>query len=357
MFVPFQVYLAECSDAHIRSISMNTSFVALSVGILIVYWLGSNFHWHLIALYNVILPAMAFIALYLSPESPIWLVRNGRLDDALVSAKWLRGNAIIAGAEIKEISNRIENEENIKLGFWKELRAHSSLKPFVILNILIVLINLSGSYLFVFYAVDIVAGLDKSIDSFKLAIVTAGIRLIVNIIFCPLFYYIKRRPIFIFSGLTAGVGILLLAIHLYVSENRNKDLTEIQLDYFLMLIYIAFSTTFMIAPGFMIGELLSSKVRARTAGYLNANYSLSFFIFAKFLPYVNTYFKVYTVFFIFGLASLVSTFLIYLFIPETKGQSLNEIEDYFKQEHWMYRKQIASGRAKIKMGLIENNSS
>lgn len=358
-----QVYLAECSDPYIRSVSLNISYVALSLGVVLVYWLGSVFHWHSIALFNISLPILSYIALYFSPESPVWLVRNNRVDEALTTMTWLRGNNQMAIEEIKEISRRIEHERiidsknNKKLGFCDELRAHGSLKPFLAINVFIILMTLGGGYLFVIYAVDIVAGLDKSIDSFKVTTLCGLIRLIINILFCPLFYYVKRRPIYIVSGVGAGISVLLLGGHLYACENRDKSSMEVYFDCFLMLTFIALSTTFTVAPTFMIGELLPSKVRARIAGYLHANYGFTFFVFGKFLPLVSACYKIYTVFLIFGLATLVSTLLVFLFLPETKDKTLNQIEDYFKHTNWIYSKRRFEECSQLANAeLMEKNS-
>lgn len=354
-----QVYLGECTDAYIRSISINFTIVAISMGVLIVYWLGSFLHWHLIALYVIVLPVVSLLLLYILPESPAWLIRNQRINEAIKTMNWLRGDNDIARNEINEISTRIENENKIvsaeKLSFWTELKKYSAYQPFLIINLVIILINLSGSYLFVFYAVDIISGLGQSIDALSIAIYTACIRLIVNIIFCPLFYYVKRRPIFIISGLGSGISIISLALHLYWNEGKEKQSAGIYTDYVLLLIYIALSTAYMVAPSFLIGELLPSKVRARSAAYIYAAYSSSFFICAKFLLIVNIYLKVYGIFLIFGVAMLVTAFLIYLFVPETKGKTLNQIEDYYKRERWIYRGFKLENSQNIELSLISSN--
>lgn len=83
--------LGEVAEPRLRGFLAGSIFVSYSMGILIVYALGSVLEWHTVAGLAVILPLASLVAFTLLPESPVWLARNKRLDEARTALFWLRG--------------------------------------------------------------------------------------------------------------------------------------------------------------------------------------------------------------------------------------------------------------------------
>lgn len=92
----------------------------------------------------------------------------------------------------------------------------------------------------------------------------------------------------------------------------------------------------MVMPGVMVGELLPAQIRGRVAELLFTAFNLFFFIVAKIFPYVSQRLKSHGVFLLFGMASFGASFIMYLFLPERKGKTLGEIEDYFRERNWFW---------------------
>ncbi|PSN29296.1 hypothetical protein C0J52_27877 [Blattella germanica] len=74
-----------------RGLLGSIPYVSYSLGILIVYALGATLHWQTVAWLATILPIMSLISFLLLPESPVWLVRNDRVEEASKALNWLRG--------------------------------------------------------------------------------------------------------------------------------------------------------------------------------------------------------------------------------------------------------------------------
>ena len=47
--------------------------------------------WHILAYVCTIVPLLTFIGVIFSPESPVWLVANGKLNEADRASNWLNG--------------------------------------------------------------------------------------------------------------------------------------------------------------------------------------------------------------------------------------------------------------------------
>ena len=75
-----------------RGLLSSIPYVSYSMGIFVVYVLGATLHWQTVAWLATILPVLSFLSFILLPESPVWLVRNNRVEEAGKALKWLRGS-------------------------------------------------------------------------------------------------------------------------------------------------------------------------------------------------------------------------------------------------------------------------
>ena len=99
-------------------------------------------YWRQVALLSTAAPAVAFLLIWTSPESPVWLVLRGRLEEASTSLARLWGH---------QMSDRLEELTTTQMGSTKyrggisRMRDPEVWKPFLIVNITFVLQSLTGS--------------------------------------------------------------------------------------------------------------------------------------------------------------------------------------------------------------------
>lgn len=195
---------------------------------------------------------------------------------------------------------------------------------------------LSGTYLIVFYAVDIISEFGTDVNSMTAAVYTAVTRLLFTVTACFMLYHLNRRTLSILSGFGSGLSTTILAIFTYSRLGQPKSSADTVVPAICILCYIAANTNFMIMPGVMVGELLPAQIRGRVAGYIFTGFNFFFFVVAKVFPYVSQRLKSHGVFMMFGIASFGASLVMYLFLPETKGKTLGEIEDYFQEKNWFW---------------------
>lgn len=357
-FLLFQVLLAEIAEPHLRGLLIGVPFVSYSLGILLVYALGSFLHWRKVAWAGTILPVLSFVAIALTPETPVYLARNNKLQKAAKALHWLRGCPIQAKRELVQLIIRFRNEtqEGNNGGIWASLAEIPLIKPLVIINGFHILQILSGTYLVVFYAVDIISDMGGSdINTMQAAVLTAVVRLVFTCLYCFLLLAMPRRMMVIGSGIGSGLSCLAIAIFMYVRMDALKTSMDTYVMAVFILIYIGANTGFMTMPGIMIGELLPAKIRGQIAGYLFTVFNLMLFGVAKAFPYVKEVFKTQGLFLIFGVASFGASLLVYLMLPETKGRTLHDIEDYFQQRNWFWVNRRVQ-RVKGEVGMEEEGT-
>ncbi|XP_058129073.1 facilitated trehalose transporter Tret1-2 homolog [Anopheles ziemanni] len=346
---PAQVLLAEIAEPRLRGLLVGAPFVSYSMGILLVYALGSQLHWRAVAWGGTVLPLLSFLALFFAPESPVWLARNGQPKRASDALTWLRGCPAQAKQELHKLIERFEEEQQQNNGspqsFWRSLSEISIIKPLVIINGFHALQILSGTYLVVFYAVDIISDLGGSdINSIQAAVLTAIVRLAFTFLYCFLLLAMPRRTMVTLSGLGSGISCIAIAAFMYIRAGEQKTTLDMYIAAALILVYIGANTGFLTMPGILIGELLPAKIRGQIAGYLFTIFNLLLFGVAKGFPYAKAALKTQGLFLVFGCASFGASLLLFLLLPETKGRTLHDIEDYFQQRNWLWmsRKRVAT---------------
>lgn len=255
-----------------------------------------------------------------------------------------------AERETEELVSRIQNENsqhtmynsngsllNSTQTYFKMLLKPQVLKPFIIINIFNIMQTLSGTYLVVFYAVDIISHIgDGYIDNFLAAVLTAGVRFLFSIVASILLAIIGRRTLAMGSGLGTAITAITLGSYMYYCDSVGSEYS-IEIPAACLLLYVAVNTVgFMVLPGIMLGELFPAKIRGMLGGVTFMIFHLTLFAAAKTFPLIKNSIGIQGVFFLFGISSLVASVFIYLSLPETKGRTLSQIEDYFLEKNLLW---------------------
>nr|CAI5829237.1 unnamed protein product [Callosobruchus analis] len=363
-----QVFIGEISEPHLRGIFSSGPFASYSFGILLVYALGFLLHWREVAGLSAIPPVTALAIYFFLPESPVWLVRRGRIEEAKASMLWLRGGDLSkAKEETEQLIHRCKVDLQEERATLTILLQPEVLKPLLIVNCFNVAQILSGTYLIVFYAVDILRHVQggERVNHFLAAVLTACVRFLFSIMAGVLLTLIGRRTLAISSAFGTGVSATLLAIILLATTpNRYFFKFTISnclgLDYIpalLILVYVASNTMgFMILPGVLVSELFPAKIRGLVGGLSFMIFNLLLFAVAKVFPLTKSYIGVSGVFWIFGGVSFVACVFLWLTLPETKALSLAQIEDYFKTESLLWgrssrRHRWSDSEAQLKLSV------
>ncbi len=324
------VYISEISPANARGWQASLYQLAITIGILSAYLVdyafagNENWRWMLgLAAIPGVLLGLGMIAL---PETPRWLLERGRVEDARKVLRRIRGNANI-DAEFKQIQNTLSL--GTERGRFSDLLS-PAIRPALILGIgLAIFQQVTGINTVIYYAPHIIqtAGISSASGAI---LATAGIGLvnvIMTVVSMLLIERAGRRPLLLTGivGMIVSLGVLGLAFQL---SSRSTTLAWVAVV--TLMAYVA-SFAISLGPIFwlLIAEIYPLRIRGLASGTAaTSNWAANLLVSLTFLSLVQALGPSWT-FWLYGLLAIAAWIFSYYLVPETKGRTLEEIE-----EHW-----------------------
>ncbi|KAI7897246.1 general substrate transporter [Mucor mucedo] len=351
------VYQAELSPPKSRGAHVAFEASLLTVGVGIAYWLEyglyfvqGEFAWRFPLAFQMVFAIILGIASFILPESPRWLQAHGHEEECkmVLARLWSEGdvNHPRCIAEHNEISEGIELERREGVSSYLELFKKGKMN-----NRYRVLLGMGGQFIQQFGGINVISYYLTDVFmqagmSTEKAMLMAGVDSIIYFIgSATAIFTIERlgRRWLMYAGLLGQAATLLIVggcQHL-VEETSTKlpDGTTLvgnqaasnTVVAFVMIYNFVFGAAWLGLAWLYPSEIFSTGLRAKGNSMSTAANWLGNFIVAMIAPVLFEYAKYWT-FLLFGLLNIVFLIPIYLWYPETKGKSLEEIEVLFATE-------------------------
>ena len=320
------VYIAEIAPSKNRGTLVSLNQLAIVIGILAAYiinWqlakLGdSSWRWMLAV---AAIPSIAFlIGLLIIPESPRWLIGKGRAREGEQILTRIFG-AQAAREQAQAIQHAAAGEE----GSWREVFAPEMRKRLTVGVALAIFCQVTGINTVLYYGSIIVSehfpGQSTGVALAANVIIGLANLLFTIVAMVYLDRWGRRAILMIASG---GMGVALTA--LVIGLNIHGAPAAFILG--SILVYVSFFALGMgPGPWLIISEIFPTKIRGRAASVAtSALWSGTLVVTFTFLSLVNALGLAGT-FAIYGTLSFICLFYIWKSVPETKGKTLEEIQE------------------------------
>ncbi|CAG9560690.1 unnamed protein product [Danaus chrysippus] len=334
---PARVYTCEVSQPHLRGMLGALASVGVSTGVLIQYVIGSITTWNVLAGVSAIVPIVSLLGMILLPETPNYLLTQDKKDKAESSLAKLRGSTCNLQEEIDKMitfkeKNHVEPLKTSK-EIIKAILSPSALKPFGILALYFFIYQWCGVNTITFYAIEVFEASGASLDKYYLTISMGILRVVFTVVGCILCRRCGRRPLTFVSAFGCGSTMITLSVYMYYVQYWNNNNIPPQHSWIpiaAIYLFTVFCTLgYLIVPWIMIGEVYPTQVRGIIGGMTTCAAHLSIFTVVKTFPYLKHALYDYGTFGLYGAMSIAGMVFFYFFLPETKGRTLQEIEDYF----------------------------
>jgi MFS transporter, SP family, galactose:H+ symporter len=326
------VYISEVSPADARGWTVSLFQLAITIGILLAYVVDYAFAkseaWRWMFGISLVPAAIFAIGMYFLPESPRWLVRNGDPTRARAILARIRATSNV-DAELKEIEQSFAQSE--QHGNWRDLLS-PTLRPALIVGIgLAIFQQVTGINTVIYYAPLIIQSAGVSSASGAI-LATAGIgavNVLMTIVSMWLIDRIGRRPLLLtgIAGMVVTLGVLGWAFHSNVRSEALSWLAVIS-----MMVYVA-SFAISLGPIFwlLIAEIYPLQVRSSSEGLAATfNWGSNLLVSLTFLTLLQGIGAPKT-FWLYGLCAIGAWIFSYSLVPETKGRTLEQIEQFWRK--------------------------
>jgi sugar porter (SP) family MFS transporter len=331
------MYIAEISPKRARGALVTLNQLMITIGILVSYitdYLLSDDanpqSWRWMFLVGFVPALVLLTGMIFLPETPRWLISKGRRDE---------GKAVLLKVEDPSIFDQTLAEldkeisaERMRSSDWKEVFRPWLRAPLIITIGIFFFQQFSGVNTIIYYSPIIfkMAGIISNTGSILPAIIIGAVNVAACFISILLLDKVGRRKLYLvgISGMIPSLA--LLGACFYFKEQLGASLPVFAvLSIVCFIIFIAIS----LAPlgWLLISEVFPLNVRGvgMSIGSLS-HWGFNAIIAFTFLKLVNGL-GVDVTFWLYGLVCLAGLFWGYYFIPETKGRSLEEIEQHWRE--------------------------
>ncbi|PKU87085.1 polyol transporter 5-like [Dendrobium catenatum] len=341
------VYTAEISPASARGFLATFPEIFINVGVLSGYisnfalsGLPEHISWRVMFLVGAIPPILIFAGvLIVMPESPRWLVMQGRLEEAAAVLAKTSDSPEEAALRLEEIKSAAADEEHGHgKGVWRELL----LRPTpVVRRIVIAAVGIhffqqaSGMDTVGLYSPRIFekAGITGRQKKLGASVAMGFIKTIFILVATFFLDRVGRRPLLLISAGGMILSFLALASTLLAIDRRGEG------EKSKAALGVSIAAVLSLMASFSIGlgpitwvyssEIFPLRLRAQgvslgagTNRVISGVLTMSFISLYKAISISGT-------FFLDAGIAMIGWFFFYFFLPETKGRSLEEMEKLF----------------------------
>lgn len=343
------LYISEFAPAKLRGRLVTLYQLAITIGILCAYFSNASllkvsthayqsstlhssfFDW--IFIHHVwrgmlgvgTLPALVFlICLFFIPESPRWLMMKGHEEQARKLLAKVNEEAVVK-REVISIKDSFKNEK----GNLSELLSPTYRVALIIGLLLPFLSQVSGINAIIYYGPRILDEAGFTLGHAFGGQVTIGI---VNVLFTfvAIFTVDKwgRKPLLLLGVSMAIIALITIGILFQLHVQKGPWIL------LLILLYIAsFAFSFGPVCWVIIGEIFPTSIRGRAMALGTLSLWIGNFFVGLLTPIMLDGIGPAGTFWIFAILCSPTLWLTWKLIPETKGKSLEDIEQFWKDRN------------------------
>ena len=319
------LYISEMAPARIRGALVSLNQLAITVGIVVAYFVDYAFaaseSWRWMFA-SAVLPAIALlIGMIFLPESPRWLARKGFRDRALENFRRL-GRGEEAEAELAEVEGALQEEPE---GFGILFRPGFRVAVLVGIG-LAIFQQITGVNTIIYYSPAILQM--SGYPSAKAAILAAAIigvaNVLITLVSMALVDSLGRRFLLLLSTAGMGVALALMGAAFYRKAASTVVFYEV----------IAYIVSFGIGLGpvmwLLISEIYPTKIRGKAMSLATLSvWGSNWIVAVTFLSLLHHSGPAQT-FWLYACICVAAFIFCYVFVPETKGRSLEAIEHHWR---------------------------
>jgi MFS transporter, SP family, arabinose:H+ symporter len=325
------LYISEIAPARIRGRLVSFNQLANCVANLVIFAVSAvvtavnsqawnvDYGWRLIFIIGII-PAILLVSLLrFIPESPRWLVQQGRMEDARVALDKLTSTDEDARTSLESIRSALDVEEKPRIAELFQPRYRRTL---TITTVVALFQQFTGITAVFYYAPQIFKsagfGGNASIQS---TVLVGGALVAGTVLSLWIIDKVGRRTLLIWGSVIMAVLLGGIAL-LFTSDHPNGPLLIALLLAYVIAWGCSFGTVSYVLPG----EMYPTRIRGLGSSASVLSQWVCTFLVSEFFPIMVAGIGSAITFGIIAVMSVLALVFSVLFVKETKGRTLDELE-------------------------------
>ncbi|OCF40858.1 glucose transporter [Kwoniella heveanensis CBS 569] len=344
------LYQSEIAHPSQRGRMIATFQFSLGLGAFIAGWVaygcaqgspGTALQWRLPLAFQMF-PAIPLVSLiYLLPESPRWLMIKGRQEESLRALARLHASGNIEDpfvqGEFMEMRSKVTEEASMQASWSDIFRNRTNARKVLLGVILQFSVQMTGVSAIQYYSPRVYSAVGFKGNTPLLIQSINNINGLAGELLCILFLdKVGRRIPLIGGNIISGICFAVctgLAKQFATGTTSSRGLGIL----FVAMTFIynnIFSSCIGPLSWVYPVEIMNTGIRAKAASLTTMASWLANFMIGQVSPIAFAkigwrYYLVFTV------CSFTNALTFYLFFPETKGRTLEEMDSYFRDNHWI----------------------
>ncbi|XP_060895024.1 solute carrier family 2, facilitated glucose transporter member 8 [Labrus mixtus] len=341
------LYISEMAHERVRGTLGSCVQLMVVLGIMGVYLAGLFLDWRWLAICSSIPPTLLMVCMCFMPETPRFLLSQGKRREAEEALRFLRGPDAPVEWECARIEDACDDQGSSFQ--MSDLKDPGVYKPLIIGVMLMVFQQMTGINAIMFYAETIFEQAHFK-ESDLASVIVGTIQVVFTAVAALIMDKAGRKILLIISGVAMAISTTAFGVYFYLTPPKPSMtlqsglLLDVQTtagpEPHLDLAWLALVSMAVFITGFAIGwgpipwlvmsEIFPAKVRGvASAACVLTNWSMAFIITKNFQDMMGLLTSAGTFWLFASMCALNVVFTI-AFIPETKGKTLEQIEDTFR---------------------------
>ncbi|XP_076244401.1 facilitated trehalose transporter Tret1 [Calliopsis andreniformis] len=332
------MYLGEVSSKRTRGPLGTLIAVLLNTGMMLAYGIGLLVSRFTMSMITVSIPIIFFVTFLWLPESSVFLTKKNKLTSAERTLKWVLGKDDVE-EELEEIKRIVATEDhNGEMTFLRSLKEalvrHEHRRAFFIGVIVMSALSLTGAIPLLAYQSFIFeeAGFEISTN---ISITMTGCALVLAGTVCVMLVRVLgKRLLLLIAAPICVVSLLVLAVFFRLLSS-GYDVSNLRWipTAFVMVYVLGYGLALNPVPLAYIGEIFHVDVKVPAAIFSALYYAFTTTTVVKFYQVLQESYGTYMPITIFAAITVLVWILIYRYVPETEGKTLEEIQIELRRKY------------------------